>query len=93
MDAITLLAEDHQTVEQLFRQFEKLGPNATTTKRKVVDQIVKELSVHAAIEATQDPSAPVRPDVNLFNTVRIRLELGGVTPEQGGDLVERFKRR
>src|SRR6202048_3074838 len=28
-------------------------------------------SVHAAIEATQDPSAPVRPDVNLFNSVRI----------------------
>jgi len=50
-------------------------------------------SVHAAIEATQDPSAPVRSDVNLFNTVRIQLELSGVTPEQGGDLVARFKRR
>jgi uncharacterized OsmC-like protein len=50
-------------------------------------------SVRAAIEATQDPSAPVRPDVNLFNTVRISLELGGVTEEQGKDLVERFKRR
>jgi uncharacterized OsmC-like protein len=50
-------------------------------------------SVHAAIEATQDPSAPVRTDVNVFNTVRINLELGGVTPEQGGDLVARFKRR
>src|SRR3982074_2333864 len=37
--------------------------------------------------------APIRPDVNLFNTVRINLELGGVTPEQGADLVERFKRR
>jgi uncharacterized OsmC-like protein len=50
-------------------------------------------SVHAAIEATQNPSAPVRPDVNLFNTVRINLELSGVTPEQGADLVARFKRR
>jgi uncharacterized OsmC-like protein len=50
-------------------------------------------SVHAAIEATQDPSAPVRTDVNIFNTVRINLELGGVTPEQGADLVGRFKRR
>jgi hypothetical protein len=50
-------------------------------------------SVRAAIEATQDPSAPVRTDVNLFNTVRINLELGGVTPEQGADLVARFKRR
>jgi uncharacterized OsmC-like protein len=50
-------------------------------------------SVHAAIEATQDPSAPVRSDVNLFNTVRIQLELSGVSPEQGADLVARFKRR
>lgn len=49
--------------------------------------------VSAAIEATQDPSAPVRPDVNLFNTVRISLELCGVSQEQGQDLVDRFKRR
>ena len=50
-------------------------------------------SVAARIEATQDPTAPVRSDVNLFNTVRISLDLGGVTHEQGQDLVERFKRR
>jgi uncharacterized OsmC-like protein len=50
-------------------------------------------SVSAAIEATQNPSAPVRPDVNLFNTVKVNLELGGVSQEQGQDLVERFKRR
>src|SRR5436853_6616607 len=31
-------------------------------------------SISAAIEATQDPSAPVRSDVNIFNTVRIKLE-------------------
>ena len=49
--------------------------------------------VTAAIEATQDPNAPVRPDVNLFNTVRISLELSGVSQEQGQDLVDRFKRR
>jgi uncharacterized OsmC-like protein len=50
-------------------------------------------SVRATIEATQDPSAPVRPDVNLFNTVRLSFELGGVSAEQGQDLVDRFKRR
>jgi uncharacterized OsmC-like protein len=50
-------------------------------------------SVHATIEATQDPSAPVRPDVNLFNRVRLNFELGGVSAEQGQDLVDRFKRR
>src|SRR5438034_4814736 len=50
-------------------------------------------SVTATIEATQDPSAPIRSDVNLFNTVRINLELSGVSQEQGQDLVDRFKRR
>jgi uncharacterized OsmC-like protein len=50
-------------------------------------------SVRVAIEATQDPSAPVRKDVNLFNSVRVKIELGGVSDEQGRDLVERFKRR
>jgi uncharacterized OsmC-like protein len=50
-------------------------------------------SVTAAIEATQNPSAPVRPDVNLFNSVQVHLELGGVSQEQGQDLVDRFKRR
>jgi uncharacterized OsmC-like protein len=50
-------------------------------------------SVSATIEATQDPSAPVRPDVSLFNSVRLSLDLGGVTQEQGSELVARFKRR
>ena len=50
-------------------------------------------SVRVAIEATQDPSAPVRSDVSLFNAVRVTFELGGVSEEQGKDLVERFKRR
>src|SRR5881227_2967558 len=50
-------------------------------------------SISAAIEATQDPSNPVRSDVNIFNTVRINLELGGVSQGQASDLVERFKRR
>ena len=50
MDAITLLKNDHKTVSGLFRQFEKLGDDATTAKREVVDKIIKELSVHAVIE-------------------------------------------
>src|SRR5438132_10273037 len=49
--------------------------------------------VTAAVEATNNPNAPVRSDVNLFNTVRISLELSGVSQEQGQDLVDRFKRR
>src|SRR5882762_7281571 len=50
-------------------------------------------SISAAIEATQNQAAPVRPDVNLFNSVRVSLELGGVSQEQAEDLVDRFKRR
>ena len=50
MDAITLLKNDHQTVEQLFKRFEKAGERAHAQKRKIVDRIIEELSVHAAIE-------------------------------------------
>jgi hemerythrin-like domain-containing protein len=50
MDAITLLKDDHKTVERLFKQFEKAGDNASVEKRRIVDRIIEELSVHAAIE-------------------------------------------
>jgi hemerythrin superfamily protein len=50
MDAITLLKNDHKTVEDLFKRFEKLGPRAVKSKEDVVARIIRELSVHAAIE-------------------------------------------
>jgi hemerythrin superfamily protein len=50
MDAITLLKDDHKTVEQLFKRFEQAGDNAHVQKRQIVDRIIEELSVHAAIE-------------------------------------------
>jgi hemerythrin superfamily protein len=50
MNAITLLKNDHKTVEDLFKRFEKLGPRAVKTKQDVVERIVRELSIHAAIE-------------------------------------------
>ncbi|HEX3394523.1 MAG TPA: hemerythrin domain-containing protein [Acidimicrobiales bacterium] len=50
MDAIALLRNDHRAVERLFKEFEKAGPKAHKTRRQVADRIVKELSVHAAIE-------------------------------------------
>ena len=50
MDAITLLRSDHKTVEQLFKRFEKAGDRAYVEKRQIVDRIIEELSVHAAIE-------------------------------------------
>ncbi len=46
-----------------------------------------------AIRAVLDPSKPVRPEVSLFNTVRLHFHLKGVTQEQGTQLIEAFKRR
>ena len=50
MDAITLLKDDHRKVKGLFRKFEQAGDRAFATKKKLVDRITEELSVHAAIE-------------------------------------------
>ena len=50
MDAITLLKQDHKTIEGLFKKFEQAGPRADKTRRDVADKIVRELSVHAVIE-------------------------------------------
>jgi hemerythrin superfamily protein len=51
MDALTLLKADHKSVEALFKRFEKLGNSSQNgNKKKLVQQIVKELSIHAAIE-------------------------------------------
>ena len=68
-DAIVLLKNDHREVEKLFKKFEKLGDGAHTAKRAVVDQIIEELSVHAAIEeqhfypAVRDADPEVEDDV------------------------------
>ncbi len=50
MDAIALLKADHKTVETLFRKFEQAGRTARKLKRRLVERIVRELSVHSAIE-------------------------------------------
>ena len=53
-DAIPSLREDHRRVEKLFKEFEKLHKNdgATTRKREVVAEIIRELSVNAVVEET-----------------------------------------
>jgi hemerythrin superfamily protein len=50
MDAITLIKNDHKTVEALFKRVEKLGDGAVKEKKQIVQQIIRELAVHAAIE-------------------------------------------
>src|SRR4029453_14483433 len=49
-DAVALIKADHRKVEQLFREFEEAGDRAYKTKRQLVEQITRELEVHAAIE-------------------------------------------
>ena len=48
MDPIKLIKQDHRTVEQLFRKFEKA--NRKSERQKLGEEIIEELSVHAAIE-------------------------------------------
>ncbi|MEN3361359.1 MAG: hypothetical protein V7637_5341 [Mycobacteriales bacterium] len=50
MDAIVLLKNDHKVVDKLFKEFEKAGEGALKIKRKLVDSIIDELTVHAHIE-------------------------------------------
>lgn len=48
MDAIDLIEQDHRHVDSLFERFEQTDDQ--DTKRELVNQMVHELSVHAAIE-------------------------------------------
>jgi hemerythrin superfamily protein len=50
MDAIALLQHDHEEVERLFRQFEKLTERAHKSREKIVKSVIRELAIHAAIE-------------------------------------------
>ena len=49
--------------------------------------------VGVEIEGAIDRANPVRKDLTVFNTVRLRFDLKGVTRAQGNDLIERFKGR
>lgn len=47
MDAIELLTKDHRQVEQLFVDFEA---DAGARKQQILGEIIRELSIHSAIE-------------------------------------------
>jgi len=49
--------------------------------------------VSADVRGVLDPAQPVRDDVRVFNSVRIRFELSGVDTAAARELVEGFKRR
>jgi hemerythrin superfamily protein len=48
--ATKLLKEDHDKVRALFKQYEELGDRSRSEKRRVVDQVSRELEIHAKIE-------------------------------------------
>lgn len=50
MDAITLLKNDHRRIEQLFTRFERTGEKASKTRRRIVDQMVADLTMHTTLE-------------------------------------------
>lgn len=45
------------------------------------------------IQGAMDRSKPVRPDLALFNSVRLHFQMQGVTDQQARQLVETFKGR
>ena len=45
------------------------------------------------IDGKMDRSKPVRPDVSLFNSVKIQFQMKGVSDEDAKHLVEKFKGR
>ncbi|MGN6694917.1 MAG: hemerythrin domain-containing protein [Aquihabitans sp.] len=97
MDAITLLKQDHETVEKLFKKFEQTGDRAFVERRRLVDQIIEELSRHAAIEeqlfypvtraTVEDVDDDVLESIEEHHVVKWLLhELEGMDPAD-----ERFK--
>ena len=65
---------------------------------ELVQVIAREQSVTVgdiavSIRALVDRSHPVRPDVTVFNSFRMRFTLRGVSAERAGDLIDQFKRR
>jgi uncharacterized OsmC-like protein len=50
-------------------------------------------AVRVEIEGALDRSNPVRRDLTVFNSVRLRFELRGVAESQAHALIERFKGR
>jgi uncharacterized OsmC-like protein len=57
------------------------------------EQSVPVRDVAVSIHAIVDRSRPVRPDVTLFNAVRMRFTLTGVPTDRASGLIEQFKKR
>ena len=75
MDAIQLVKQDHRAVEQLFKQFERAEKaEKKADMRRAVEKVVKELSIHAAIEEQILYPALRRADESIEDEVLEALE-------------------
>ncbi len=70
-DPVRMLKQDHRQVEALFEQYEKAGDGGQATRKEIVDQISRELEIHAQLEervfyqafksvSSEDPKKVVR---------------------------------
>jgi uncharacterized OsmC-like protein len=50
-------------------------------------------AVNVKIRGMQDRSHPVRPDVSLFNSVKLHFKFAGINQQQAGQLIDSFKGR
>jgi hypothetical protein len=57
------------------------------------DEHVGLTRVGVTVEGVIDRSRPVREDLSLFSSVRLRFELGGVGDEEAASLIRAFTRR
>jgi hypothetical protein len=49
-DGIAVIKADHQAVSSAMREYETLSPTALKRKRAIAERIIRDLSIHAAIE-------------------------------------------
>jgi hemerythrin superfamily protein len=94
MDAISLTLQDHRHVESLFARYESLTGDGDA-KRDIVREIIRELSIHAAIEEqflyptmrNNLPDGPslVEEAIQEHQEAKETLdELEGMSPQEGG---------
>ena len=94
MDAISLTMQDHREVDTLFSRYESLTGNGDQ-KRDIVHQIIRELSIHAAVEEQflyptmrshlPDGEELVREAIQEHQEVKENLNtLDKMTPEESG---------
>ena len=50
MNAVQLLKKDHQTVKELFKQYEEAGERAHQKKQRIAEHVCEALEAHTTIE-------------------------------------------